>query len=163
MTVRLPIALAAALTAMLLIAGSAASPTGDEAFIRIRPDEILWTDVPDGHGVQTAIVQGDPDKPGLYVIRARFPPHIMDRPHWHPHARYVTVLQGTWYTGTGVMFDLRRAVPLPPGSVMVHPARAVHWDGSATDETVIVQITGEGPGSTTAVDPAQPFWVDVSR
>ena len=63
----------------------------------------------------------------------------MDRPHWHPNARYVTVLQGTWYTGTGTTFDLARALPLPPGSVMVHPARAPHWDGSAGHQTVVVE------------------------
>ena len=83
----------------------------------------------------------------------------MDRPHWHPNARYVTVLQGTWYTGTGDTFDLKRAVAMPAGSVMVHPARAAHWDGSAGDEPVIVQIVGYGPQNATLVDPKQPFWI----
>src|SRR5579862_1715493 len=151
-----------ALISLALIASSAASVPQPAAFIRIRPDQIHWVDVPDGKGVQTATLLGDPTRSGFYVIRARFPPHIMDRPHWHPNARYVTVIQGTWYTGTGPVFDVRQAVPLPAGSIMMHPARAAHWDGSATDETVIVQITGEGPGSTTPVHPAQPFWVDVS-
>jgi quercetin dioxygenase-like cupin family protein len=108
-----------------------------------------------------ATLLGDPDKPGLYVVRAKFPPHVMDRPHWHPNARYVTVLQGTWYTGTGDRFDLARAVPLKAGSVMMHPAKAAHWDGSAGNETVIVQIMGEGPATTTPVDPTQPFWIEV--
>jgi hypothetical protein len=119
--------------------------------------------VPGGHGAQIATLQGDPNKTGLYIIRAKFPPHVMDRPHWHPNARYVTVLQGTWYAGTGSVFDVKHAVPMPAGSLMVHPARASHWDGSATDETVIVQITGYGPGTTTPVDPRQPLWMEVSR
>ena len=76
---------------------------------------------------------------------------------------YVTVLKGTWHAGTGTVFDVKQAVPMPPGSFMVHPARAPHWDGSATDETVIVQITGYGPGTTTPVDSRQPLWVEVSR
>jgi hypothetical protein len=50
-----------------------------------------------------------------------------------------------------------------PGSFRVHPARAPHWDGSATDETVIVQITGDGPGTTTPVDARQPLWLEVSH
>lgn len=141
----------------------AAEPTPDAQFLRITPSQIRWQDIPGAHGAQSATLAGDPDKPGLYVIRARFPPHVMDRPHWHPNARYVTVLQGTWYTGTGTTFDLARAVPLPPGSVMVHPARAPHWDGSAGNETVVVQITGDGPGSSTPIDPKQPFWIEVSR
>ena len=87
----------------------------------------------------------------------------MDRPHWHPKNRYVTVLQGTWYAGTGSTFDVATATPLPAGSFMLHPARAAHWDGSATSEPVIVQITGEGPVSTTLVDPTKPMWLEASR
>src|SRR5438477_7782669 len=124
---------------LLLVGSRAAAPPGDAEFLRITPDEVHWADVPNGHGAQMATLLGDPNKPGLYVIRAKFPPHVMDRPHWHPNARYVTVLQGTWYAGTGNVFDVKHAVPMPPGSFMVHPARAPHWDGSATDETVIVR------------------------
>ena len=119
--------------------------------------------LPGGDGVQIATLLGDPTKTGIYVIRVKFPPHLMDSPHWHPHDRYVTVLQGTWYAGTGDTFDLARAVPLKPGSFMFHPAKASHWDGSAGDESVIVQITGEGPGTTTEVDPKKPDWIEVHR
>jgi len=44
---------------------------------------------------------------------------------------------------------------------MMHPAKAVHWDGSASDETVIVQIIGEGPGDSTPVDATKSFWIEV--
>ena len=143
--------------------GVAADSDAAYGFLRIRPTAIEWHAEPDGHGVQSATLLGDPAKPGLYVVRVRFPPHVMDMPHWHPNARYVTVLEGTWYAGTGTHFDVSRAEPMPPGSVMLHPARAPHWDGSATDEAVIVQIIGEGPGTSTAVDPHAPGWVEVTR
>ena len=130
-------------------------------FVRITPADIQWKDVPHGHGVQQAVLLGDPAKSGIYVIRVKFPPYVMDVPHWHPNARYVTVLEGTWSTGTGDTFDLARAIPLKPGSVMMHPAKATHWDGSAGAEAVIVQIIGEGPGTTTQVDPGKTFWMDV--
>jgi hypothetical protein len=52
-------------------------------------------DIPGGRGAQIATLAGDPDKPGFYVVRVKFPAHVMDLPHWHPNARYVTVLQGT--------------------------------------------------------------------
>jgi Cupin len=146
---------------LVLIAALMGVAKDDPGFVRISPDEVHWQDVPGGHGAQQAKLLGDPDRPGLYVVRAKFPPYVMDRPHWHPNARYVTVLQGTWYTGTGDSFDLARAVPMKPGSIMMHPAKASHWDGSAGNETVIVQIMGEGPATTTPVDPAQPFWVEV--
>lgn len=155
-----------ALTACLISAGIIGSTVlagDDPQFVRITPEEVRWQDIPDGHGAQIATLQGDPDRPGMYVIRVKFPPHLMDSPHWHPHARYVTVLQGTWYAGTGDTFDLAKAVPMKPGSFMFHPAKAPHWDGSAGEETVIVQIIGEGPGTTTPVDPKRPAWIEVHR
>ena len=54
-------------------------------------------------------------------------------------------------------------MPLPAGSYMLHPGRAVHWDGSNSDEEVIVQITGLGPAQTTQADPQQPFFVRLPR
>src|SRR6204780_380893 len=145
----------------LMIGALAAEPTGSPQFVRVAPTDVRWHDIPGGHGVQMATLAGDPDKPGLYVIRVKFPPHVMDVPHWHPNARYVTVLEGTWYSGSGDTFDLSRSVPLKPGSVMMHPAKATHWDGSGGAEAVVVQIIGEGPGTTTQVDPGKPFWVEV--
>ena len=145
----------------LAAAAVSGSARDDPGFVRIAPADIHWEDVPNGHGVKQATLFGDPAKPGMYVVRVRFPPHVMDVPHWHPNDRYVTVLEGTWYTGTGDRFDFSRAVPLQQGSVMMHPAKAPHWDGAGGDEAVIVQIIGEGPGTTTQVDPGKPFWIDV--
>ena len=147
------------LTAVVAAVSSVAKDTPE--FVRITPADLHWQDVAGGRGVQQATLLGDPSKPGIYVIRVKFPPHIMDVPHWHQNARYVTVLEGTWYTGTGDTFDFAKAVPLKPGSVMLHPARATHWDGSGGAEPVIVQIIGEGPATTTQVDATKPFWVEV--
>jgi quercetin dioxygenase-like cupin family protein len=132
-------------------------------FTRVTPSEVEWHNIPGGHGAQEATLAGDPDKPGIYVVRVKFPPHLMDMPHWHPNARYVTVIQGTWYAGTGDVFDLAKATPMPPGSFMVHPARAPHWDGSAGDETVVVQIIGYGPSEGGLVNPNKPYWIEVRR
>jgi hypothetical protein len=143
-----------------IAAGSGVAKDGPD-FVRITPAELKWRDVPGGHGVQQAIVLGDPSGPGIYVVRVRFPPYIIDVPHWHANARYVTVLEGTWYTGTGETFDFASAVPLKAGSVMLHPARATHWDGSGGAESVVVQIIGEGPATTTQVDPTKPFWMEA--
>jgi len=154
-----------ALTSCLMVVAAVAAASGvaqDHAeFIRITAADIHWQDVPNGHGVQQAVLLGDPAKPGMYVVRVRFPPYVMDIPHWHPNARYITVLEGTWYAGTGDSFDFSKAVPLKPGSVMLHPAKAAHWDGSGSAEAVIVQIIGEGPATTTQVDPSKAFWVEV--
>ncbi|MDE2356938.1 MAG: cupin domain-containing protein [Alphaproteobacteria bacterium] len=140
---------------------AAGAGAGGEGFVRVRPEALHWVDVPDSPGVMSATVLGDPDKPGVYIIRYRFPPHVMDTPHRHPRDRFVTVLSGTWCTGTGETFDAAKAEPLPVGSVMKHPAGAAHWDGSCGAEPVVVQIMGEGPAGTTPVDPKAPDWVRV--
>ena len=141
----------------------AAGDAGPAAFAIIAPADIHWQDIPGGLGAQKDVIAGDPDRPGPYIVRVRFPPHVMDLPHSHPHVRYVTVLKGPWYAGTGTRFDPPHARPLEAGSVMVHPAGAPHWDGSAGDEEAIVQIVGDGPGTSMPVDPQAPGWVHVPR
>lgn len=155
------------LAGLLLAGGLALCPLPVAAgslpagFAVVTAKQLRWQDMPDALGAQIAVVEGDPDKPGIYVIRVRFPPHVMDMPHFHSRDRHVTVLEGTWFAGTGPVFDPARAEPLPPGSYMLHPASGVHWDGSAGDETVVVQIIGMGPLTTTQAHPAGPDWVRV--
>jgi hypothetical protein len=118
-------------------------------------------------GFDTALVQVTHEKRifsrvGILCIHRDCSGRRIDRrPHRHPNDRFVTVLEGTWYTGTGDTFDPARAVPLRPGSFMMHPAKAVHWDGSRGDETVVVQIIGYGPGTSTLVDATKSFWIEV--
>ena len=153
--------------AACLMCGTVAGGASDETpargadFVRLTPEQVRWQSLPGGHGAQMATIAGDPGGHGLYVQRVRFPPHVMDRPHWHPNDRYVTVIKGTWYTGTGATFDPAHAVPLKPGSYMFHPAKALHWDGSNSDQEVIVQVVGLGPADTVPADPSQPFWVQL--
>jgi quercetin dioxygenase-like cupin family protein len=101
-----------------------------------------------------AILEGDPAKPGLYVIRMKFPRGVMSRPHSHSEDRLAVVISGTWWTGTGTEFRPDQTVPLKPGSFMKHPAGAPHFDG-AKDEEVIVQISGRGPVTSPRVKPEE--------
>ena len=102
-----------------------------------------WKDYPGLPGVKFVVLAGDPSQAGLYVIRAKFAPHTMSRPHSHPEARYVTVLKGTWWAGTGQDFDPNSTTPIPAGGFAIHTPGKVHYDG-AKDEEVIVQISGIG-------------------
>ena len=38
-------------------------------------------------GVETAVVEGDPSKPGYYLTINHFPKGVMSRPHYHPDER----------------------------------------------------------------------------
>lgn len=145
---------AALAAAVVLLAVNARADKDKAGFVRVTPEEVKWTERPGYDGVKFAVIQGDPSKPGIYVIRAKFSPGAMTRPHWHPEDRFVTVLQGTWYTGEGDAFEPDKTTPLKAGSFMMHPAKAHHYDG-AKDEEVIVQIIGIGPSATNLVDPKQ--------
>jgi quercetin dioxygenase-like cupin family protein len=104
--------------------------------------------------VQQIVLYGDPTKEGLYVAVLKWPPGTGSRPHTHPHDRFVTVLSGTWWVGTGTDYDMSKTVPMKAGSFIRHAAGGIHFDG-AKEEEVIVQVVGMGPGSTTNVAPAK--------
>ena len=126
--------------------GAVAFAAEDEkGFKWLAPNELVYQPNPSGPDI--AIVAGDPTKEGFYVIRARFKPGVMSRPHYHPTDRHVTVISGTWWAGTGSNFDPNSTIPLGPGSYMLHPAGEVHYDG-AKDVEAIVEIKGIGPAPT---------------
>ena len=135
--------------------GSAHPPDLNPAAISIQlPEHIKWVDTPDGKS--TAVLYGDPDKPGWYIVLLKWHAHHNSRPHYHPYDRYVTVLSGTWWVNTGSKYDLEHMVPLPTGSFAVHHAKEIHYDG-AKDADTVLEVVGQGPApSIAAEDPPKP-------
>jgi hypothetical protein len=129
--------------------------SADKAIEIFDTNKLAWQDYPGLPGVKFVVLAGNPREAGLYIIRAKFAPGTMSRPHWHPEARYVTVVKGTWWAGTGAKFDPNSTTPIPTGGFAIHTPREVHYDG-AKDEEVIVQIVGMGPSGTTVVTPEEP-------
>ena len=113
------------------------------------PDKIQWVKGP--LGADTAVLVGDPNKPGLYVVLVKWRAHNMSRPHFHPNDRYITVLSGTWWVGTGTKFDPASTVPVGPGTYVRHFAKQVHYDG-AKDGDCVLEIVGQGPETMTAAE-----------
>ena len=136
--------------AVTLSVGSAAE-LNPAALAYKLPDQIPWGPV-DARGAQMAVVVGDPDKPGFYMVYNKWTKgNHFSHPHFHPNDRYIVVLQGTWWVGTGAKFDPEHSsVPMPAGSFVTHFGKQVHWDG-AKDEDAVLLIMGEGPGTATAV------------
>jgi hypothetical protein len=108
------------------------------------PNQIKWVESPDGSA--TAVVRGDPNQPGPYILLVKWHAHHMSHPHFHPNDRFITVISGTWWVGTGTKFDPDSTVPVPAGSFVRHTAKQVHYDG-AKDQEVMLEITGEGPAT----------------
>lgn len=144
MTIRtLPLALAVLLW-LLLGAPSGSRADLDRSAVDFKtPSEITWVRNAAGTNEQ-AVLHGDPSKPGPYVVRIRWFPGNMSRPHFHPH-RFFVVISGTWWMGTGEKFDPDSTVPAPAGSYVIHHAGKVHYDGAKDEETVI-QVWGMGAG-----------------
>src|SRR5438477_180624 len=67
-------------------------------------------------GISQAVISGNPAEPGkVYVVRNRFAPGTFSPPHFHPETRYIQVLKGTWWVGSGPKFDRDATTPVHAG------------------------------------------------
>jgi len=99
--------LAALLAAAVLPLGAAKPSDLNPAALAYKlPGQIHWSSDP--MGVESAVLLGDPAKPGLYIMLVKWTPGHMSHPHFHPHDRFITVLSGTWWVGTAAN-SIRRA------------------------------------------------------
>jgi quercetin dioxygenase-like cupin family protein len=148
------------ITAFLALAATPAlAQPKPDAYQAFRPDPghvrfILRDDIPwtGAAGVsQQYLISGDPAKPGPYVMLLKWWPNHFSRPHFHDQMRYFTVVSGTWWMSSSATYDPASTYPMPPGTVVVHQANEVHWDG-AKDEPAVIMLSGMGPVKTTSVD-----------
>jgi hypothetical protein len=113
------------------------------------PNQIPWVDEPSG--ASQAVVRGDLSKPGPYIELVKWHAHHMSHPHFHPNDRFILVLSGTWWVGTGTKFLPDSTVPMPAGSFVTHFGKQIHYDG-AKDEDTVLEIVGEGPATPTPAE-----------
>ena len=139
------------LASSAMVGISSAAELNPAAVIYKLPEQIPWGPV-NAAGAQSAVVVGDPAKPGFYMVYNKWTKgNHFSRPHFHPNDRYIVVLQGTWWVGSGPKFDPANTTPMPAGSFVTHFAKQVHWDG-AKDEDAVLLIMGEGPATSTAAE-----------
>jgi quercetin dioxygenase-like cupin family protein len=121
--------------------------------IMVVPDQLKWGPAPPAlpPGAQAAVLAGDPSKPGMFVIRAKFPDGYTVPPHWHPTDEYVTVLSGTLMAGLGDKIDPGSMHALTAGGLAKMPKRTNHYV-RAKGETII-QVQAVGPFELTYVNP----------
>jgi quercetin dioxygenase-like cupin family protein len=140
----------------LVVAGAGAALSTGRADVDpkavevVRLEQIKWVKSPNGTS-ESAVLFGDPSKPGPYVMRLKWLPGNMSRPHTHATDRFFVVISGTWWVGSGTTFDPDSTVPVPAGSYVIHHAGEPHYDGAKGEETVI-QVWGIGPLTTESAE-----------
>jgi anti-sigma factor ChrR (cupin superfamily) len=119
-----------------------------------RPDEVAWADGPPSlpPGARMAVLEGDPTRPGPFVMRIKVPDGYKIPPHTHPKPERLTVISGSFHLGMGEKFDPKHAAPLPAGTYGTWPAGMKHfvWVEGET----VVQLHGDGPWQIEYVNPA---------
>jgi len=145
------LALVASTAPLLLSPAPVAATELNPAAVTFKlPDQIKWNENPQA-GNANAVLYGDPTKPGLYIQLVKWYPGHMSHPHFHPNDRFITVISGTWWVGSGSKFDPDATVPMPPGSFVTHYGKQVHYDG-AKDGPTVIEIVGDGPATATPAE-----------
>ena len=121
-----------------------------KALVLQLPKDIKWVENTAAGSAQ-AILFGDPSKPGIYGVLTKWHAGHMSWSHFHPNDRFITVISGTWWCGTGSKYDPASTIAVPAGSFVKHVGKQIHYDG-AKDGDVVLEIVGEGPATSTPTE-----------
>jgi len=143
--------LLAACLSMFALATPARAQIDTSVLSNLNYDQLHWLEDKTTPGSWYAVLSGDPEKAGPFVILNKVLSGTFNRPHFHDTARQVYVVDGTWWVGSGANRNISDSVAKREGSYVNQPADQVHWDG-AKDEDVLLLIAGEGPATATVVN-----------
>ncbi len=128
----------------LLVTVGATLAAVQSAPVFFTSDSLRWVAATGpAKGSWNAVMVGNPNSSGTSIIRVKMPDGYTNKPHYHSHAEYITVIQGTLLFGTGNTIDKSNARMLPAGSFIAVPAGVHHWSVAQGD--TIEQVEGEGP------------------
>jgi len=118
-----------------------------------------WGNLPP-HSGEMAMVYGDFNKPGPYLVMMKWNPGWFSAPHTYATDRIQVVVFGTWFVNSGSDFQPEDAVPVGPGGYVQRTARSPHYDGVPADhpDPAVIAVFGIGPVDMQLVDPTQPSW-----
>lgn len=126
---------------------------GQDYFHAIRAEGIVWNPFPAfPPAAKLAILIGDPQGAGVYVIRVHLPAGTKMMPHRHPEDRVYTVISGVFYIGLGEEFDETKLMAFAPGSVIILPGNQSHFHWAKSGD-YITQVSALGPLGLEYVDP----------
>lgn len=148
------LAVASSLAVVCLSAATYAAEHGSaDARLHIA-EKIEWKDGPPSlpPGAKFAVLEGDPAKEGMFVMRLMVPDGYRIPAHTHPKQERVTILQGKFHLAMGDQPKRESAQLLAAGSYGTWPPGMVHavWIEGET----IIQLHGMGPWAINYVNPA---------
>jgi quercetin dioxygenase-like cupin family protein len=124
----------------------------------VTPEQFKWRDPTDRVATNQVNLHGDPSKAGeLYIYINKFKPGRFGNPHYHPNDRFITVIDGASWHGTGPVVDVAHAHRVPKGTFMIDHASKVHWGGNK-EEGGSYLIAGIGPGGSVEVPKGPGPW-----
>jgi len=137
---------------LLSCAALAAASLATPAWAVHGGDGAQWGEAPPmlPKGAKFAVLQGDPAKPGPFVIRLSTPAGYKIAAHSHSRDENVTVISGTFMLGLGDKFDAKALKPMKAGAFGSIPGKTNHFAMAKT--AAVVQVHGEGPFDLTYVD-----------
>ncbi len=136
--------------ATLLVAALSLPAAAQDATFRIDFAQLEYQPNARFPGIQTAIVYGDRNAPGIYATHARLAAGARVPPHTHRNTLTTWVTSGTAYVGTGKVFDESRLKAYPAGSFFVTPAGSPHFI-YAKDGPFSILDHGAGPSDFTLI------------
>ena len=139
------------LSTISLASGQTLTPDAD-GFIVANPEDLQPPE-----GSRSVRILGRSSESGMYIMRITFAAGTGTRPHFHDQARYLTVIEGTWWVALGPeasTYDPDKMIPMKAGGFLFEPPNGIHYD-QARDEAVTVQIMGMGPVKTTRIETDQ--------
>jgi hypothetical protein len=121
-----------------------------------------WGNLP-SHSGEMAMLYGDFNKPGPYLVMMKWNPGWFSAPHTYATDRIQVVVFGTWFVNSGSDFQPQDAVPVGPGGYVQRNARTPHYDGVPANQPdpAVIAIFGMGPVDIQLTDPTQPSWRQV--
>jgi quercetin dioxygenase-like cupin family protein len=106
------------------------------------------------NGEKSAVLFGDPGKPGIYGVLIKWEPGHNSRPHFHSTDRYAYVISGSWWVSSSTHYDPNKMYPIPAGTFVTDIKNTIHWDGARSETgPAILLLVGEGPVKSTRYVP----------
>src|SRR6202044_3573363 len=94
----------------LLVTAGATFAAMQSAPVLFTSDSLRWVAATGpAKGSWNAVMVGNPNSSGTAIIRVKMPDGYTNKPHYHSHAEYITVIQGALLFGTGDIVEKSKA------------------------------------------------------